>query len=154
MKVPGRTVPSRWQCSSTFGIRRRNCSILFAVFLRRSRERLVVLLALRRRGEDRRGRGDRLVEEALLLRRRQMNFLAAVLRPDLLRALDVLGRPAERVLVRLSCFLAYDALKIWSERLHEVAVDERHGRRPVRRQIGHGLGDVVELERGEERGAG
>src|SRR5690349_22905220 len=99
MKVRGRTVPSRWQCSSTFGIDLKNSGVRltetnyvlrtksFAVFLRRGGERLVVLLALRGCGQDRLVGGDRLVEEALLLGLRQMDFLAAVLGPDLLRAL-------------------------------------------------------------------
>jgi len=54
-----------------FGVRPNYCGPdpeFYCGILRRSGgEGLVVLLALRRRGEDRRRRGDRLVEEAPLL---------------------------------------------------------------------------------------
>src|SRR5690349_13592095 len=136
MKLRGRTVPSKWQCSSTFGIDLKNSGAALtgslAVFLRGSSERLVVLLALRRRGIAR---------------------LADLLLPVLLPALVVVRRLLERVLVGLLRFVAHDLLEIGTGRLGGVAVDERHGGGPVRRQVGHVLRDVVELERGEERGA-
>src|SRR3982750_3954743 len=98
---------------------------LLAIFFRRGSERFVILFGLRRRGEDQQVGGDGLVQEALLVGAGEMDFLAAVLGPDLLRVLDVLRRPAIRMLVGLAHFLAPDLLQIRPERLPEVAVAER-----------------------------
>src|SRR3954470_6549342 len=107
---------------------------LLAVLLSRRGEGLVVFLALRRRRQDRRIRGDRLVEEALLVGSGEPDLLAAVVGPDFLRAVDVLCGPDVGLLVGLARLLMHDLLEIRTERLHEVAVRERHGGGPVRRQ--------------------
>src|SRR5207253_5929613 len=106
-------------------------------------ERFVVFPELRTRGEQRRQHAGGLCEVALRLGGRHLDILAAVLRPDLLAALDVLGTPAREEGLGFARLFAHDALEVRAERLHEVAVDESRGDEMRAGQARQALGDVV-----------